>query len=53
MAYKEFEDEWKEGEEDVDDKQPWEDDWDDDQVDDDFSKQLRAELEKAPQAMKE
>eukprot|EP01113_Clastostelium_recurvatum_P012142 TRINITY_DN1626_c0_g1_i3.p1 TRINITY_DN1626_c0_g1~~TRINITY_DN1626_c0_g1_i3.p1 ORF type:complete len:102 (-),score=32.16 TRINITY_DN1626_c0_g1_i3:48-332(-) len=40
--------------EDKDDQQ-WEDDWDTDNVDDDFSKQLRAELEKGghgPQPMK-
>lgn len=46
--------EWKEDDEDAEDKQQWEDDWDDDEVDDDFSKQLRAELEKTgaqPQAM--
>lgn len=46
--------EWKEDDEDLEDKQQWEDDWDDDEVDDDFSKQLRAELEKTgaqPQAM--
>lgn len=30
--------------------QQWEDDWDDDDVKDDFAKQLRAELEKQPQA---
>lgn len=46
--------EWKEDDEDAEDKQQWEDDWDDDEVDDEFSKQLRAELEKTgaqPQGM--
>eukprot|EP00794_Sanderia_malayensis_P003615 gene3615-4126_t len=38
--------EWKAEDEDEEDAQLWEDDWDDDNVDDDFSKQLRAELEK-------
>ncbi|XP_065053909.1 26S proteasome complex subunit SEM1-like [Rhopilema esculentum] len=38
--------EWKAADEDEEDAKLWEDDWDDDNVDDDFSKQLRAELEK-------
>ena len=39
--------EWKEDEEDTSDVQQWEDNWDDDDVaEDDFTKQLRAELEK-------
>jgi 26 proteasome complex subunit DSS1 len=37
---------WKPQEEDEDDRQVWEDNWDDDKVDDDFSLQLRAELQK-------
>lgn len=37
---------WEEGEEDQTDKQLWEDDWDDDNIEDDFSVQLRAELER-------
>ncbi|KAI9018775.1 hypothetical protein CLU79DRAFT_760335 [Phycomyces nitens] len=47
--------EWGENEEDKEDAQFWEDNWDDDDIEDDFSKQLRAELEKAssqPQPMK-
>jgi 26 proteasome complex subunit DSS1 len=36
---------WEENTEDVE-LELWEDDWDDDIVDDDFSKQLRMELEK-------
>ncbi|KAK4512162.1 uncharacterized protein ATC70_013405 [Mucor velutinosus] len=46
---------WGENEEDPKDPHFWEDNWDDDDVEDDFSKQLRAELEKEsnqPQAMK-
>ncbi|KAG2221017.1 hypothetical protein INT45_009266 [Circinella minor] len=45
---------WGEAEEDKDDAHYWEDNWDDDDVEDDFSKQLRAELEKVskqPQPM--
>ena len=38
--------EWMVQDEDSEDKQAWEDNWDDDKVDDDFSVQLRAELEK-------
>ncbi|EFJ25245.1 hypothetical protein SELMODRAFT_442197 [Selaginella moellendorffii] len=44
--FEEFENgEWDDKEEE-DALQPWEDDWDDDDVNDDFSQQLRAELEK-------
>jgi len=39
-------DEWSGDEEDADDVNVWEDNWDEDTVEDDFSKQLRAELEK-------
>lgn len=42
--------EWTEREEVPKEAQQWEDDWDDDDVKDDFAKQLRAELEKQPQA---
>ena len=50
--FEEFEnEEWKEDQEDADDAKQWEDDWDDEEVDDDFSKQLRAELEKQTTAM--
>ncbi|XP_030828513.1 26S proteasome complex subunit SEM1 [Strongylocentrotus purpuratus] len=38
--------EWKRDEEDQSDNNVWEDNWDDDNVEDDFSMQLRAELEK-------
>ncbi|KAI7872298.1 DSS1/SEM1 family-domain-containing protein [Spinellus fusiger] len=47
--------EWRDNEEDKDDAHFWEDNWDDDDIEDDFSKQLRTELEKAssqPQPMK-
>jgi hypothetical protein len=37
---------WNAEEEDTTAVQQWEDDWDDDDVGDDFSKHLRAELEK-------
>jgi 26 proteasome complex subunit DSS1 len=37
---------WTATEEDQGDVHVWEDNWDDDNVEDDFSKQLRAELEK-------
>nr|QGW56754.1 26S proteasome complex subunit SEM1-like protein [Halichondria panicea] len=40
---------WDEREEDGTDKQLWEDNWDDDNVEDDFSCQLRAELERLGQ----
>lgn len=36
---------WDEKEEPIESLQQWEDDWDDDDVNDDFSLQLRAELE--------
>jgi hypothetical protein len=39
---------WSEREEVPLNAKQWEDDWDDDSVADDFSKQLRAELEKQP-----
>lgn len=38
---------WNAEEEDTTAVHQWEDDWDDDDVGDDFSKHLRAELEKA------
>ncbi|VDI45199.1 26S proteasome complex subunit SEM1-like [Mytilus galloprovincialis] len=37
---------WTEENEDEEDINVWEDNWDDDNLDDDFSVQLRAELEK-------
>merc|ERR1712183_837549 len=37
---------WKEDSEVQEDIHAWEDDWDDDNVEDDFSQQLRTELEK-------
>eukprot|EP00236_Picocystis_salinarum_P007056 CAMPEP_0113930796 /NCGR_PEP_ID=MMETSP1159-20121227/6161_1 /TAXON_ID=88271 /ORGANISM="Picocystis salinarum" /LENGTH=59 /DNA_ID=CAMNT_0000931643 /DNA_START=62 /DNA_END=241 /DNA_ORIENTATION=- /assembly_acc=CAM_ASM_000767 len=37
---------WDPKEEDLEDVQQWEDDWDDQGADEDFSKQLRAELDK-------
>jgi len=37
---------WNEAEEEQKDRDLWEDNWDDDNVEDDFSVQLRAELEK-------
>ncbi|XP_046846638.1 26S proteasome complex subunit SEM1-like [Xenia sp. Carnegie-2017] len=37
---------WAEADEDQDENNIWHDDWDDDNVEDDFSNQLRAELEK-------
>ncbi|KAG1471857.1 hypothetical protein G6F56_001881 [Rhizopus delemar] len=40
---------WGEEEEDQNDAHFWEDNWDDDDIEDDFSKQLRAELEKEPE----
>eukprot|EP00054_Salpingoeca_dolichothecata_P032028 m.265381 g.265381 ORF g.265381 m.265381 type:complete len:76 (+) comp28964_c0_seq1:44-271(+) len=40
---------WDETEEDKDDVAQWEDNWDDDNLEDDFSNQLRAELEKVGQ----
>ncbi|SAM09307.1 hypothetical protein [Absidia glauca] len=41
---------WAEEEEDKDDTHYWEDNWDDDDIEDDFSQQLKAELEKASSA---
>eukprot|EP00042_Codosiga_hollandica_P059677 m.920136 g.920136 ORF g.920136 m.920136 type:complete len:86 (-) comp61409_c0_seq1:108-365(-) len=38
---------WNEADEDKSDEAQWEADWDNDTVEDDFSKQLRAELERA------
>ncbi|XP_066923034.1 26S proteasome complex subunit SEM1-like [Clytia hemisphaerica] len=43
---------WNEKQENKADLQVWEDDWDDDDVEDDFSQQLRAELEKNGMAKK-
>jgi len=43
--------EWNGKEEDEEDINVWEDNWDDDNVEDDFSKQLRVELEKQGQKM--
>jgi len=41
-------DEWRQNEEDADVAAAlWEDDWDDEDLNDDFSKQLRADLDKA------
>ena len=40
-------DEWSADEEDAEDVNVWEDNWDEDTVEDDFSKQLKAELDKA------
>ncbi|KAJ2625851.1 hypothetical protein GGI25_000279 [Coemansia spiralis] len=44
---------WNQDDEDKDDAALWDDNWDDDDLEDDFSKQLRVELEKAsqPEAM--
>jgi len=52
--FEEFEsDNWgKDEEETAAVAQQWADDWDDEQIDDDFSKQLRAELEKGEKANK-
>jgi len=44
--FEEFEDGWVNQGEDKEDQTLWEDDWDDEDVEDDFSKQLRAEVEK-------
>merc|ERR1712019_69410 len=45
--FEEFEtQEWVQEEEDLADTERWENDWDDDDVSDDFSKQLKEELEK-------
>merc|ERR1712018_811805 len=40
---------WAGDEEDKGDENVWEDNWDDDNIEDDFSRQLRAELEKQGQ----
>lgn len=37
---------WKKEDTEAAELQVWEDNWDDDKIEDDFSKQLRAELEK-------
>ncbi|KAJ2746588.1 26S proteasome complex subunit SEM1 [Coemansia sp. BCRC 34301] len=44
---------WDNAEEDTEDITLWDDNWDDDDLEDDFSKQLRVELEKVsqPEAM--
>eukprot|EP00238_Polyblepharides_amylifera_P011628 CAMPEP_0196582772 /NCGR_PEP_ID=MMETSP1081-20130531/40587_1 /TAXON_ID=36882 /ORGANISM="Pyramimonas amylifera, Strain CCMP720" /LENGTH=66 /DNA_ID=CAMNT_0041903447 /DNA_START=78 /DNA_END=278 /DNA_ORIENTATION=+ len=42
--------EWNKVEEDHEDEKLWEDEWDDDDLSDDFSKQLRAELERVANA---
>jgi len=39
---------WDAREEDSDDINVWEDNWDDDNIEDDFSKQLKAELDVQP-----
>ncbi|CAK9297264.1 unnamed protein product [Gordionus sp. m RMFG-2023] len=44
--FEEFPAEWTENEENNEESNVWEDNWDDDNVEDDFSKQLRAELER-------
>lgn len=44
--FEEFENDWTLAEEEEEDKHHWEEDWDDEELDDDFSKQLRAELDK-------
>ncbi|KAJ2838109.1 hypothetical protein FBU31_000992 [Coemansia sp. 'formosensis'] len=52
--FEEFEvEDWNEDAEDKEDVTLWDDNWDDDDLEDDFSKQLRAELEKVsqPEAM--
>ncbi|KAI8324909.1 hypothetical protein GQ54DRAFT_308892 [Martensiomyces pterosporus] len=52
--FEEFEvEDWNEDAEDKEDVALWDDNWDDDDLEDDFSKQLRVELEKAsqPEAM--
>ncbi|OMJ26505.1 26S proteasome complex subunit DSS1 [Smittium culicis] len=47
VEFEEFEaEDWSEDEKDKEDLNLWEEDWDDDDLEDDFSKQLRAELEK-------
>lgn len=42
---------WTARDEDEEDISVWEDNWDDDNVEDDFSQQLRAELEKQGQVL--
>ncbi|XP_022326036.1 26S proteasome complex subunit SEM1-like [Crassostrea virginica] len=42
---------WTGADEDEEDVNVWEDNWDDDNVEDDFSLQLRAELEKQGKSM--
>ncbi|KAJ2492856.1 hypothetical protein IWW37_001028 [Coemansia sp. RSA 2050] len=52
--FEEFEvEDWNEDAEDKEDITLWDDNWDDDDLEDDFSKQLRVELEKVsqPEAM--
>ncbi|KAJ2881119.1 26S proteasome complex subunit, partial [Coemansia aciculifera] len=52
--FEEFDvDDWKKGDEDKEDSTAWNDNWDDNDMEDDFSKQLRVELEKVsqPEAM--
>ncbi|KAJ2546625.1 26S proteasome complex subunit SEM1 [Coemansia sp. RSA 1933] len=52
--FEEFEiEDWNEDAEDKEDVTLWDDNWDDDDLEDDFSKQLRVELEKTsqPEAM--
>jgi len=44
--FEEFEDGWVNEPEDKDDQRLWDDDWDDEDVEDDFSQQLRAEIQK-------
>lgn len=48
--FEEFEaEDWSEEMEDKEDLTLWDDNWDDDDMEDDFSKQLRVELDKANQ----
>ncbi|CAO3591328.1 unnamed protein product [Absidia cylindrospora] len=42
---------WAEEDEDKDDTHYWEDNWDDDDIEDDFSQQLKAELEKTSSSL--
>ncbi|PVU93749.1 hypothetical protein BB561_003068 [Smittium simulii] len=54
IEFEEFDvEEWSEDEKDKQDLNLWDEDWDDDDLEDDFSLQLRAELNKVaqPQAM--
>jgi len=41
---------WEKQEEETEDRQLWGDNWDDDDLDEDFSNQLRAELNKVKEA---